>query len=251
MSRGDEFEAGAPPARRKTQGGDADVPRSRKGMSDAEGDDRADDDRDDDRRMKELREERERTKPKTRSGAVTAVGILALVFGSLLLICGGCGALCGAGIAGGSGAFTGFMNDFMKQAAQQDPNLKKDPKFQQMQKDLKQLDEKMGPTGWFALAEGGVDLLCGGLLLFGGVGVLRRVNLCRFIVPVVPLFSIVTHIATMAIKAIMGPFTWQEIGGGGFWIVINLVFMAFAGFILLTPKYAKEFAGEVRSQPAR
>ena len=65
MSRGDEFEAGEPPARRKTQGGDADVPRPRKGMSDADTDDRADDDRDDDRRMTELREERERTKPKT------------------------------------------------------------------------------------------------------------------------------------------------------------------------------------------
>ena len=233
MPRSDEFEAGEPPARRRMSGAD-----------DRESDDRESDDRDDRRRLDELRRERDRVQPKKRSGAVTAVGILAIIFGGLSLICGGCGALAGAGIAGGSAAFVGCMQDFMKQAEQNDPRAAKDPKFQQAVQDLKKLEEKAGPTGWFALGEGIVQLLCGCMLLICGIGLLKRLNVCRYFTPAGPAIAIFAQLLAMLLKAILGVFAWQEIFAGGFWIVINFAFIVFAGFVLLHPKYAKEFSGE-------
>ncbi len=219
MPRGDEIEPGEP--RRKKS-----VP-PREDRDDRDDDDRNDDEDVDDYRPRKVRK-------RERSGLVMSVGILAIIFASLNLVCGICGGLGGVLCAGGMPLF----KDFMKQAAQ-DPNFGNNPDIVKANKDF----ERLGPVPWLMIAEGVFNILYGAGLLAGGIFVLRRSNVGRFLTLAIAVIGILGRVVdaglALATKIPLEAQGWVQTGAG---IMLSLAFAAFAGFVLLTPRYAKEFA---------
>jgi hypothetical protein len=229
MSRGDEFEAGEPPARSREDEFGAGLPPARRRMSDTDDDD-----------AEREREERGPVDKRKRSGAVTAIGILSIIFASFGLLCGTMGICCGGAIAGGSGAGFGFLDDLMKQAAVQNPN---DPNLAKAKKDLEKAKETLGSAGWVILGFSIFDLFRGILLMVGGVGVLKRINICRYLVLGMCVLGLLEGIASIAVNAFLGLMDAQGGISSGSGILIGLVFTGFAFFVLLNPKNAREFTG--------
>jgi hypothetical protein len=228
MSRGDEIEPGEPekrkPSRPRGDEIESGAPEKRKSWKDYEDDEP--DERDDERLA--------RKKSPKRSGVVMTVGILAIIFGSLNLLCGVCGSFGGLCFTGGMPVF----QDFMKQVAAKDPNLANDPK---LAKQLQEM-EKAQPAGPLMIGEGIFNFLRGTGLLVGGILVLRRVNFGRYLTLGMCVFGILGAVVDNIIGFAIGLYTVQAgvMAGAGF--CLGLAFTVFAFVVLLNPRYAKEFA---------
>jgi hypothetical protein len=208
MSRGDEIEEGAPKPRWRDDNDEPDEPRDR--------------------------EKRVRIDKPNRSGAVTAVGIVAIILGSLNLVCGVCGGFGGVCLTG----FTPFFQDFMKQAAANDPNIAKDPNVAKAVKDL----DKAGPAGGLAIGEGIFNVLRGTGLLVSGIFILRRSNWARYLTLAMAAIGLLGTCADVGIAAALGLLEMNSGIGAGVGLVFGIAFAVFAFLVLLNPKNAKEFA---------
>jgi hypothetical protein len=168
-----------------------------------------------------------------RSGLVTSIGIVAIVLGTLGLVCGGCGAVV-AGCLGG-----GWFQDIMKKAGE-DPNVAKafkdDPNIAKAFKEVERAQSFM----WFKVGGAVVDFLLGAVLLVGGILVLRRLNISRFVIVAMAACLFLAQLIYVGLGAALGAINVQEGVVGG---LVIIVWLAFAGFscMLLMPKYAKEF----------
>lgn len=212
MSRGDEIEEGAPRKRWRDDNDEPDEPRGR--------------------------EDRIRIDKPIRSGAVTAVGIVAIVLGSFNFVCGVCGGSSGICLTG----FAPFFQDIMKQAQAQDPNLAKDPNVAKAVQDL----DKAGPAGGLAIGEGIFNVLRGTGLLIGGICVLRRYNFARYLTLAMAVIGILGTCADVGIAFALGLMQANAGVGAGVGLVFGIGFAVFAFMVLLNPKNTKEFAA---SQP--
>lgn len=156
-----------------------------------------------------------------RSGAVTAVGIIGIILGSLGLVVG----LCGVGL----GAAMPAMRGFVKNQGGNDPNLAK------AAQDLDRI-----PV-WFIFAEAAVGLFRGIGLLVGSVLVLKRSNFGRFLTLAMAVFGILAGLADNGLGLAMGFMEPSGLIGAGFGILFGLAFAVFAFVVLLSPKNAAEF----------
>jgi hypothetical protein len=164
-----------------------------------------------------------------RSGLVMAAGIVSISYGGLLLACGliyGAGGACCA-------TTVPWLRDLMMEVAPRDPEVV------QAHKELAQAQT----AGWLLIAIGLLRVAVGTGLVGGGIGVLCRSNVARFIVLGVALLNVlgicIDTVATVAVNLF-------EPGDLGTTIVAALFALAFAAFVfvvLLIPKHAKEFAG--------
>jgi len=216
MSRGDEFEAGQPPSQPRQDEFGAGLPPARPRMSDA-GDDELGDDRD-------VR----RPEKRGRSGAVTAVGIIAIVLGCLVLL----GAICTAVTP----MVSKQMLDFAAKANPNDPNVAKQ---RQMLDALPQ---------WYFILMGGIEFLRAVGLVGGGLGVVKRVNAARWLVIALACIGVILLIVGSIASFAMGAVNVDDpasMAGGVcglvFSAILNLGFAAMALFVLLSAKNAAEF----------
>jgi hypothetical protein len=215
MPRGDEIESDDQRRRRRLS------------RDDDERDERRDDrrERDDD----DARDDSRRTvRKKQRSGLVIAVGIISIVLGTLNLGCGVC-------VSFGGVCFTGFAPIMQKQLAK--VGAQGDPKLAQAAKEL----ERVQPAGWLMIALGIFNILCGTGLILGGIGVLLRSNIARFLTLALALILVLGRIADLATTFFMGLLDGQgaatSIGG----MLFGIAFAVFAGIVLLNPNNAKSF----------
>src|SRR5438067_2433005 len=158
MSPGDEFEAGQPPAQPRQDEIGAGLPPARPRMSDADEDDLAADDI-----HRPIDKQR-------RSGAVTAVGVIAIVLGCFVLM----GAIC----MPLTPVFMKSTVDFVEKANPNDPNL---PKLKQAVADL--------PVLYFYVMAG-IEFLRAVGLVGGGIGVVKRSNPARWLVVVLAVVGV-------------------------------------------------------------
>ena len=156
------------------------------------------------------------------SGAVTAIGVAALVLGGQSLICGVC--------IGTVGALLGGAQLALKDQVGNDPDLA------EVMQELGQI-----PT-WLVVAEGVAQLIRGAGLIVGGIGTLGRRNWARYLLLGMAVFSVVIAIAdTAATMALLGPGGAQDVTSSIFGVILALVFGVAAFIVLLSPDIAKEF----------
>jgi hypothetical protein len=189
MSRGDEIEEGAPKPRWRD---DSDEP---------------------DDRGRSVRID----KP-GRSGAVTAVGIVAIILGCLSLIGGGCIGCIGAGLP--------FLQEFANQN-------KNDPNMAKAAQDLSRI------PAWFVIAEAVVAAIRGVGLLVGGILVLRRSNAGRMLTLGMAVFGLVAVCADVGGGLALGILEPSGMVGSAIGTLFTIGFAVFAFIVLL--KNGNEF----------
>ncbi len=214
----DEFEAGQPPAKRREDEIAAGAPQPRPGMSAEEDEDYRDAEPPD----------HEPIDKRSRSGAVTAVGIIAIVFGCFALL----GAICTAGTP----TFSRSMLDLAAKANPNDPNVAKQ----------KQIIDSV--PAWYFILMGGIEFLRGVGLIVGGVGVLKRVNAGRWLIMVLACIGVLLVIVGTLGNFALGTMNFDDpasLAGGvcglAFSGLLNVGFAAMALFVLLNAKNAAEF----------
>ncbi len=192
MSRGDEFQEDAPRPRWRDDNDELDEPRDR-------GD-------------------RVRIDKPNRSGAVTAVGIVAIILGSLSLIGGGCIACVAAGLP------------FLQEIANQNKN---DPNMAKAAQDLGRI-----PT-WFVFAEAAAATIRGAGLLVGGILVLRRSNIGRMLTLGITVFGLFAVCADIGGSLALGFLDRSGMAGSVIGVLFTVGFAVFAFAVLL--KHGEEF----------
>ena len=218
MSRGDEFEAGQPPPQRSDDEIGAGLPPARSRMSEVGDDDRDADEQD-------IRRTIDRPR---RSGAVTAVGILAICLGAFVLL----GSICTAFTP----TFTKSMVDLAEKVNPNDPNL---PKLKQSLEDL--------PI-WYFIVMAVVEFFRAIGLIAGGVGVLRRSNIGRLLVLGLATLGIILVFIGVAAGFAMNTIKLDDPGslaggicGFAFSVILNVGFAILAFLVLLNKKNVAEF----------
>jgi hypothetical protein len=163
-----------------------------------------------------------------RSGMVTAVGIIGIIFGALGLITGVCGGISVACVVGGGP----WLQEQMKKAgAPQDPNL---------EKGIEQAQSLAGIT----IADSIVSGLRGVFQILGGILVLRRSNIGRYLTIAMAVIGVLTNLLFPGIMLAMGRLDMTTGIFAGVILALFIPFAGFACFVLLTPKLAAEFRGQ-------
>ena len=216
MSSGDAFEAGEPPAKSRQDGLEPGPPPARPRMSEAGDDDLGDEDL------------RRPIGKQRRSGAVTAVGVIAIVLGCFVLM----GAIC----MPLTPMFMKSTVDFVEKANPNDPNL---PKLKQAVADL--------PVLYFYVMAG-VEFLRAVGLVGGGIGVVRRLNAARLLVIALAVVGVLLVLVGVVAGIAMNTIKFDDPGsmiggicGTAFSIILNVGFAIMALFVLLNRKNAAEF----------
>lgn len=186
--------------------------------------DEYDDDEDQDEDFDRPRRE---TAPKL-SGAVTAVGILGIVLGSMALVCGACVGLGGAAVGG----FQGVINKELIKQGKGDPNLAK------AAADLARI------PFWWIVVLGVLDSLRGGLLLVGGIGTLKRKNWGRLLLLVMAILGVLMVFVGLAGNIALGLSDPQQFVSVFFNLLIQAGFAVFAFIVLLKAANVREFQPE-------
>jgi hypothetical protein len=160
------------------------------------------------------------TKPK-RSGAVTAVGVIAIIWGAWTLLGAGCLAVLPI-----------VLPAVMEQAAKANPN---DP-------NLAKAKEIMDRTPrWYLLTMAGVQVITGLALAICGAGVLMRSNAARLMLVVLAVLGIVILAGNLTFNVVNGLMDQNGIIGSVCGGVLALGFAALVLIVLLNPKNAAEF----------
>jgi hypothetical protein len=198
MSRGDEIGEGLP----------------RRGWQEPAGgyDNEPDESRD--------RDDGARISKPNRSGGVTAVGIVAIILGSLVLL----GAVC----IGAMSAMIPALQEILK-ANQNDPNVAK------AAQDLNKI-----PI-WYLVASAVVELIRGLGLVIGGIAVLKRINAGRMLTLGMAVYGVLVAFGSLGVGLAMGIIEPSGIASSAVGLIFTCGFAVFAFVVLLSPKNAAEF----------
>jgi hypothetical protein len=203
MSRGDEIEPGDPEKKRRPAFSNEDEP-------DEPGDDRL------------------QLGKRSRSGAVTAVGIIGIILGCFALLSAVCTSVTPA-----------VMPALMDMAAKANPN---DPKIAQAKEAMARV-----PT-WYVMGSAAFGLLLGLGLLIAGVGVLKRVAFARPVMLILAGLGVVSFLLSLVGTFSFGTMDTTDptsVAGGvcglGCSAFGNLGFAVMAFVVLLNARNAAEF----------
>lgn len=159
----------------------------------------------------------------TKSGTVTAIGILAICMGALNLLGNGCGLV--------FVALKEPLTDFMRQAAKNNPGAQ-NPQFQDL---LDSLDRM--PIFWLGIMLG-LSMLISVMMIFSGIGTLHRKDSSRRV-----LIMLAVANAALSVLGLVGNVIYmgtEQLSG-----IIGLIFpLLFAGFtlaVLRNPANLREF----------
>jgi hypothetical protein len=156
-----------------------------------------------------------------RSGMVTAVGIAAIILGSLAIMGGVCGALVPA-----------IMPALMDFAAKANPN---DPNLAKAQEQLNKI-----PV-WYQVGRPILNLVWGLGLVIGGIGTLKRSNGGRVLTLILAALGLLELLATLGTGLAMGFIEPSGLPLNCVNVVFTGGFAVFSFAALLSPKNAAEF----------